>query len=153
MNPVELETIIGRELKELPAPRAPHTLLPRVLAAVHAWSMRPWYERAWLTWPIEWQMASTAALILLLAGGAMMLPGARDAAVAAVSTFAAPLLGEFADAAKSAAVAVNAAAVLWRALLEPLIPYAFGLVALMCLACAAFGTALNHVVFGRIVPR
>ena len=33
-------------------PRAPHTLLPRVLAAVQAWAQRPWYERAWFTWPL-----------------------------------------------------------------------------------------------------
>jgi hypothetical protein len=153
MNPpvsMDLETIIGRELRQLPTPSAPHTLLPRVLAAVHAWRMRPWYERTWFTWPVEWQMASAAALILLVAGGGMMMPGARAAAVAATSTFAAPLMGEIADAARSTAVAVNAAAVLWRALVEPFVPYAFGLVALMCLACALFATALNHVAFGSI---
>jgi hypothetical protein len=156
MNPpasMELETIVGRELRQLPAPRAPHTLLPRVLAAVHAWRMRPWYERAWLTWPVGWQMASAAALILLVAGAGMLMPGARAAAVAAASTFAAPLMGGVADAAESTAVAVNAAAVLWRALFEPFVPYAFGVVALMCLACAAFATALNHVAFGRAIGR
>ena len=41
--------------------------------------------------------------------------------------------------------------ILWRALLEPLVTYAFVLVVLMCLACAVFGTALNHVVFERAV--
>ena len=40
---------------------------------------------------------------------------------------------------------------LWRALIEPLVVYAFGLVVVMCLACAAFGTALKHVVFRRAV--
>jgi hypothetical protein len=39
--------------------------------------------------------------------------------------------------------------VLWRALLAPVVPYAFGVVFLMCVACAVFGTALNHLVFGR----
>ena len=37
----------------------------------------------------------------------------------------------------------------WRALLEPLVAYAFALVVLMCLTCAAFGTALNRIAFGR----
>jgi hypothetical protein len=156
MNPpvsTDLETIIGRELRKLPAPRAPHTLLPRVLAAVHAWTLRPWYERAWFTWPLGWQMASAAALTLIVVGGGTLLTGAREAAVAAASTFAAPVIGEVAGAAAGTAVAVSAAAVLWRALFEPFVPYAFGLVVLMCLACAAFGSALNHVAFGRIVQR
>jgi hypothetical protein len=153
MNPGELETIIGRELRQLPAPRAPHTLLPRVLAAVHAWTMRPWYERTWFTWSLGWQLASGAALILLVAGGGMLLPGARAAAVVAASTFAAPMIGEVAGVAEGTAVAVNAGAVLWRALFEPLVPYVFGLVVLMCLACATFGSALNHVAFGRIGQR
>jgi hypothetical protein len=39
--------------------------------------------------------------------------------------------------------------VLWNALLAPIVPYAFGLVLLMCVACAVFGTALNHLVFGK----
>jgi hypothetical protein len=33
---------------------------------------------------------------------------------------------------------------------EPLVVYAFGVVLLMCLACAVFGAALNHVAFGRM---
>jgi len=146
---MDLETIIGRELRQLPAPLAPHTLLPRVLAAVHAWTLRPWYERTWFTWPLGWQMASAAALILL----GILMPGAQSAAVAAASTFAAPVIGEVAGVAEGTAVALNAAAVLWRALFEPFVPYVFGLVVLMCLACAAFGSALNHVALGRIVPR
>ena len=81
MKPAELEAIIDRELRHLPAPRAPDTLLPRVLAAVHAWTLRPWYERTWFTWPMAWQIASAAALILL----GILMPGAQAAAVAAAS--------------------------------------------------------------------
>jgi hypothetical protein len=149
MKPAELEAIIDRELRHLPAPRAPDTLLPRVLAAVHAWTLRPWYERTWFTWPMAWQIASAAALILL----GILMPGAQAAAVAAASKFAAPVIGDVAGVAEGTAAAVNAAAVLWRALFEPVVPYVFGLVMLMCLACAAFGSALNHVAFGRIVQR
>ena len=149
MNPLELDAILTRELRQLPSPRAPNTLLPRVMAAVQAWTLRPWYERAWFTWPLGWQMASAAALILLIAGGGMLLPDAQAAAVAAASTVAAPSLGEVAAAAGRAALAANAAAVLWRALFEPFLPYVFGLALLMCLACAAFGAALSHVAFGR----
>jgi hypothetical protein len=153
MNQVDLEAVIGRELKRLPAPRAPQTLLPRVLAAAHAWTMRPWYERAWFTWPLGWQLASAAALLLFLAGAGMLLPGAQAAAAAAASTFAAPLIGDVAGVAERTAVAVNAAGVLWRALVQPFIPYVFGLAMLMCVACAALGAALNHLASGRILQR
>jgi hypothetical protein len=146
---MDLETIVGRELRQLPAPRAPHTLMPRVLAAVRAWTERPWYERAWFSWPLGWQVASAAALILI----GMLLPLARNMAVAAVSPFAAPMMSELVDVAGRTVVAVNAASVLWRALFQPVIPYVFGLAMMMCLACVAFGAALNHVVLGRIVPR
>jgi hypothetical protein len=149
MNPLELEAIIGRELRQLPPPRAPHTLLPRVLAAVQAWTLRPWYERAWFTWPLGWQLASAAALILLVAAGGMLLPGAR----AAASEFVAPVVGEVAGVAGRTAVAVNAVVVLWRALVAPLVPYVFGLALLMCAACAAFGAALNQIAFGKLLQR
>src|SRR6478752_931002 len=56
----DLEALASRELRRLPLPRAPQTLLPRVLAAVDAWARRPWYMRAWFTWPLGWQGASLA---------------------------------------------------------------------------------------------
>jgi hypothetical protein len=46
-------------------------------------------------------------------------------------------------------VLATTAEVVWRVVLQPFAPYLFGLVALMCLACAAFGTALNRAAFER----
>jgi hypothetical protein len=147
MHPIDLETLVDRELRQLPALRAPHTLLPRVLAAVQQWSQRPWYARAWFTWPVAAQIASAAALVLILVGSALLIAGAQIA----VDETSARFLSRVAPLARSAEATVNAARVVWRALIEPLLVYAFGLVVLMCLACAAFGTALNHVVFRRAV--
>jgi hypothetical protein len=145
MHPVELDTFVDGKLKELPLPRAPHTLLPRVLAAVQEWTLRPWYTRAWLAWPLGWQVVSMAALVLLLVGGAMLIPSAE----AAASTLASGPMSAAAAIAQRAEATINAVRVLWRALGEPLVPYAFALVMLMCLACAAFATALNRVALGR----
>ena len=147
MHPVDLETLVDRELRQLPALRAPHTLLPRVLAAVQQWSQRPWYARAWFTWPVAAQIASAAALVLIVATSALLITGAQ----LAVDETSARLLSRLSPFAQSAEATVNAARVVWRALIEPLLVYAFGLVVLMCLACAAFGTALNHVAFRRAV--
>lgn len=147
MHPADLETLVDRELRRLPAPHAPQTLLPRVLAAVQQWSRRPWYARAWFTWPPAGQIASAAVLILIVVCSAMLIPSAQTA----VGQMSARLMGGVTPIARRAEATMNAARVVWRALIEPLVVYAFGLVVLMCVACAAFGAALNHVVFRRAV--
>lgn len=147
MNSADLERLVDRELQRLPAPRAPETLLPRVLAAVDAAARRPWYRRAWFTWPIGWQVASVSLGIIALTTIVMFIPdvtsAARDARVVT------GVSGEVSSAAQQMESVTTAARVLWRALLAPVVPYAFGLVLLMCLACALFGTVLNHLVFGK----
>jgi hypothetical protein len=147
MEPGDLERLVDGELKKLPPPRAPRTLLPRVLAAVDEVNRRPWYARAWLTWPLGWQVASAVLLLLLVAGVTQLLPAAR--AAASTLTFVADVRGDVADTARDVEVARTAARVLWDTLLAPVVPYAFGLVLLMCTACAIFGAALNHLVFGK----
>ena len=52
-----------------------------------------------------------------------------------------------------APVAATSAGILWRTLLEPLVNYAVVIIVLMFLACAVFGTALNHVVIERAEQR
>ena len=126
MSFADLEQKVDRELRRLPAPRAPHTLLPRVLAAVEAWVNRPWYTRAWFTWPLGWQVASVALLVPAVVG-VWMLPPAPTSVV----------------------VTTNAGRVLWRTMVEPFLAYAFVIVVIMCLACAAFGAALSYVFVER----
>jgi hypothetical protein len=147
MDPADLERLVARELRALPAPRAPRTLLPRVLAAADAAARRPWYSRTWMTWPAAWQAASVLVLIAGVSAAALLLPGI-GAAMSAL-TFVADVQGDVAARARDVEVATTTVRVLWNALLAPVVPYAFGLVLLMCVACAVFGTALNHLVFGK----
>jgi hypothetical protein len=140
MDPADLERLIDHELRALPAPRAPRDLLPRVMAAVEHTAQRPWYTRTWLQWPIAWQLTSALVLLGVVAAAGVFLPQLQ----AAVST-----VSFVADSTQHVAVATTAVRVLWRTLLAPVVPWAFGLVTLMCAACAVFGTALNHLVFGR----
>ena len=151
MNEQDLERLAQRELQRLPAPRAPHSLLPRVMAAVEAWAARPWYTRAWFTWPVGWQAASVVAVALLVTGAVLVGPHVQAAAsgmLAAVQLLA----GGVSDAAPVETTA-NGARILWRTLLEPLATYALVVIVLMFLACAVFGTALNHVVIERAEQR
>jgi hypothetical protein len=147
MEPVDLERLIDRELRALPPPRAPRSLLPRVMAAVGDRAQRPWYTRAWLQWPVGWQLASAFVLIGVVATGSVLLPQLRDAVMAL--TFVANVRGDVAESAREVEVATTAVRVVWRTLLAPVVPWAFALITLMCAACAVFGTALNHLVFGR----
>ena len=126
----DLERRVHDELRRLPAPLAPGTLVPRVLAAVEAWANRPWYARAWFTWPLGWQIASIAALAIAVYGTWNLPP--LPASVVATS---------------------NAGGVIWRTLIEPLLGYVVGLVVLMCLACAVFGAALNYLFLERTASR
>jgi len=149
MHPSDLETLADRTLRALPLPRAPYTLLPRVLLAVQQWSLRPWYARAWLTWPLAWQVSSIVVLILVVAAGAALLPNAQAAVTTSSSRLVPGLIGNAARIAKGIEVTTNVVVSLWRVLFEPFIGYVFALVVMMCLACAAFGAALNHAAFGR----
>ena len=146
MQPADLDRTVHRELRRLPSPMAPATLLPRVLAAVQQWSQRPWYERAWFTWPIGWQVISLAALVGLIGAGVMVIPSAEQFIEAMAAPRVAAATGMFAIVAERAGAIVAAAQIVWRSLGAPLVPYAFVVVTLMCLACAALGTALNRVV-------
>lgn len=64
----QLEALIDRELKQLPALPAPPTLLPRVLAALGHRAALPWYRSDWQAWPFRLQVASLACLAAMFAG-------------------------------------------------------------------------------------
>ena len=152
MEPDDLERIVGRALKQLPSPRAPDTLLPRIMAAVDTSAQRPWYRRAWRTWPLTWQVASAiacAALILLIASAGPV----NTASTVARTTPASDVISDSVAFAGRMQDASGVAWTLWRVVLQPLVPYAFALAMLMCGACVVFGVALNYVVFGRTLHR
>jgi hypothetical protein len=94
-------------------------------------------------------MASVAALMLIVGAGAALLPETLAATRAVASTLTRRAMEDVAPVAQRVEVTTNTVRVIWRALLEPLVAYASGLVVLMCLACAAVGVALNRVVFER----
>ena len=128
-NDADLEALIDRELRRLPLPRAPRTLLPRIMQAASE-AARPWYARAWFTWPWPWRIVSLAGLVLA-AYGMWRLPPAPPAVVTTVST----------------------TRVLWDALIQPLLPYLVTVMVLMGVACAVFGVALNYVLLERVEQR
>jgi hypothetical protein len=145
----ELERFVSRQLRALPAPSAPRTLLPRVLAAARAWSERPWYAREWFTWPLGWQLGSLALLALTVVGGIAMMPAMQSVVAGALPWLASTIEIDLPRLAGGLHVSANVLRVMWRAVVQPLLPYAFVVVVLMSASCATVAIALNRMMFGR----
>jgi|SRR5215471_1756830 len=133
-NDEELARIVDGQLRQLPLPRSPQTLLPRVMQAVEARARARWYTRAWFTWPWPWKLASIGAIAVL--GVAvwrlpLVLPAAPPSVVAAVGT----------------------TRIIWESLVQPLLPYLVAVMLLMAVACVVFGAALNYMLLERVEQR
>ena len=134
MDPADLDRLLDQELAALPAPRAPRTLLPRVMAAAAAAAEpAPPVETGWSTWPRAWQAA--AASVVLICGAAV-----------AWLVFAPP--APVAKAAQSAGETVAVMRVIWDALLQPASAYLLVLGVSFALACAAVWAALEAALGG-----
>ncbi|MCC7010168.1 MAG: hypothetical protein IT184_15280 [Acidobacteria bacterium] len=148
MQPDDLERLIDRELRALPAPRAPRSLVPRVMAAIDARQAMPWYRRGWSQWPPVWRTTSLAALTVVAVAlliGWPALAGSLGGWQPDAGTVVPARIRAIGDA---AAMALDASRVLWRVLIEPVMGYLVAFVLTMVVACVAFGTALDRVALG-----
>jgi hypothetical protein len=132
MDRAELDDAIDRELKRLPAPRAPRTLLPRVMAAAARRHAAP-PPTGWLTWTWQRRLASAAPAALLLVAAYVL--GTRPPA-------------SVARAAEAAADAATVIRVFHDVLFQPLAVYFFGLGLLFALTCAAAWAAMEVALGG-----
>lgn len=150
MDPLELEHLIDRELKRLPAPRAPETLLPRVMLAVRASAPVPATSPApgWQTWPLAWQAASLAALVLLVLGAMNVWPVIHGVLGFVLASSESAAGGRVAEIAQEVEAIASAGRVVWRVLVQPMAVFAFVVLGIMVTACAVFGTALDRVALG-----
>jgi hypothetical protein len=134
MDPADadLERLLDRELKKLPAPRAPQSLLPRVMAAAGV-SPQPVPATGCSTWSPGWQACSVAVLLLFVATVAWLF-----------SAPPAPVVESTRTAGEIAAVM----RVFWDVLLQPVATYIFVLGLSLALACAAAWAALELALGG-----
>ena len=149
MDPADLERQATRALRALPTPRAPETLVARVMAALAHEARRPWYQRAWRTWPVPGRLAAAAMVVLVASAALVAMPGVAEAlgaALARVEVPALPLPAAIDGAVRNVGALAGALTTIWRVVISPVAPYVAGFVVLMALACVAFGTALERVV-------
>ena len=129
MDEFDLERIVDRELKRLPALRAPRSLAPRVMAVVASTRPAAWYARPWLLWPVWMQAVSVIVLAGLAAGGWSLWNEA-------------PVVAQRAN--QMAAVS----RAFWNVLFGPIAIVVLALTIVVALACAAAWTAVSRVTFG-----
>lgn len=144
MKPTDLESFIQRKLAELPAPKAPGTLLPRIMAEARRTRRSPRRGRAWTG--RVWQrpavrLVAWTALILM---GGLFVDWTSGGGVGNV-------WGVFVATAEEAAIGAGAtvheARVLWRVLLEPIAVYLILWVGCMWVFLALLWEALRSVLW------
>jgi hypothetical protein len=145
----ELERIVDRRLKALPAPRAPHTLLPRVMRAVEDLTRCVRRPLGWFAWPMLWRVASGVALALVIVTLVSAWPQAVTRFETIATQVSVPVAGVWASLERVARVPsalAGATAAVWRTLLlPPDSSYLLVFVALMLAACALGGAALRSL--------
>jgi hypothetical protein len=141
----DLERLIDRELAQVPDPRAPRTLLPRVMNAVSG--AQPTASDGWFTWPLAWQVSSLAAMVVVAVGAANLWPVAADALAAVLSGLSGDTSSRVGAVIRQGEAIAVAADTLWR-VAQPVVLGMLGLLVAMCVACAMFGAALRNVVLG-----
>jgi hypothetical protein len=152
MDPVDLERLIDRALKTLPAPHPPETLVAKVMASVGAQPARRWYVMPWYTWPGAWRAAFVAGALALLAGGVLAMPSLHEvlawmgtAASAHVPADVHSGAGRVMDTLEEAQTTAVALGTAWRIVCAPLVLYAMVILVLLCATCAAFASAIAHL--------
>ena len=146
MDFAELEQSTDRELRRLPMPKAPLTLLPRVLAAAARLARRPWYSRTWFTWPAPLRMGSAIAGAALMALTVVLAPQTAQLGTAAshsMSVAIDALPGVFDLASRVAAVVQ----ITWRGVLQPVAIFGFAITVFSVLICGACWTIVNRLTF------
>jgi hypothetical protein len=132
MDPADLEQLLDRELRRLPAPRAPRTLLPRVIAATLD-AAEGTAATGFATWSHGKQAAAVAALLALLAGAWMLITTAPSGVT---------------NATRTASETATVVRVFWQVLFGPIALYMAVLGIALTLACAAAWAAFEVALGG-----
>jgi len=134
---------LTRALRNLPEPRAPRTLAPRVMAVVHARLAHP-PAPTWFEWPRVWQVASLSAAVAILAGvvvGWPLLVAWAQPGVDAIGARVEPTI-------QAGRAAWAFAGVVFRAVWHPLVMPFVLFVTAMTIVCVTVGAMLGRVALG-----
>ena len=145
--PIEPPDVLHRALKALPAPRAPRTLLPRVMAAAEA-RRRQTGLAPWFTWPIEWRVAAAVASVLVVGASWLVWPAIALVGSLVLERAADAIAARAAAAVPGSAAAAHLATVAWEMVVQPALGVVLVWMLVMCAASVAIGAACS-VALGR----
>jgi hypothetical protein len=149
-DPSNLAQRLDHALHQAAQPRAPRTLLPRVMAAVQASARVPWYRREWRRWPLGWQLASGVPTAALLG---LALSAWSPSALAASLLEHAGAVDSAARMTRYVELAVTTTQVLWLVVGTRIVPALAAVAVLMAVECVLLGFTLTHVTLGRTGQR
>jgi hypothetical protein len=144
MEPDDLERLVDRALADLPAPRAPRSLRPRVLAAIEP--VTP--GRPWFTWPWPMQVASVLFGFGIAAALAWAWPMVAAQARGFVPDPVQAGASYFGGAAETSAAIGRVIQLTWSAVIAPIAKGVLLLTLTLCTACAVCLAALSRVALG-----
>lgn len=134
---------LTRALRNLPEPKAPRTLAPRVMAIVHARLAHP-PAPTWFEWAIGWRVTSLSAAVLVIIGVVVGWPYVA----ALVQPVVVAIVARVTPIVQGAEGVWAVAAVMFRAVWHPVaMPFVLFVTA-MTIACATVGAMLGRVALG-----
>ena len=144
IEPEDLERHVHRALADLPSPRAPRSLRPRVMAAVTPEVM----GRPWFTWPWPVQVATVVAAVACVGGLVWAWPTLLAALGAAVPEPVQASAGYAEGVAETSAALARLLRLTWSAVVAPLAKLVLLLTVMLCTACAVCLAALSRMALG-----
>lgn len=144
MKPSDLESLIQRKLAELPAPKAPGTLLPRIMAEVRRTGRSPWRQWSWIGGVWQRPAVRLAAWTALILMGGMFVDWTSGGRI---ENAWGVLVSKAEDAAIGGAAMAREAQILWRVFLEPVAAYLILWVSGMWVFLALLWEALRSVLW------
>jgi hypothetical protein len=127
-----LERVIHRELRKLPAVKAPEALSARVLAMVREHQALPWWQKSIWHWPNGARTTFMVALAIVVAIMTGSTWWAGDVAAKGLNAFTETTVGLMPLG--------NAFLVLWKTLLHNIALFALIFSAMLYLVCLGAGT-------------
>ena len=144
MDGDDLERRVHRDLASLPAPRAPRTLRPRVMAAVSPEMV----GHPWFTWPWPLQVATVLVVMGCAAALAWQWPTVLAALSSAMPEPVHTSAGYLASAAETGSSVMRLLQLTWTGVVAPMAKLALLLTVMLCTACAVCLAAFSRVALG-----
>ena len=144
MDPDDLERRVARNLASLPAPRAPQSLRPRVMAAI----VPPVVGHPWFTWPGPLQAVVAVLVVGFAAGLAWEWTAIRAAMSSVVPEPVQAGASQLSGLAETGTAVVRLLQFTWNGVLAPMAKLVLLMTVTLCTACAVCLAAFSRVALG-----